>query len=114
MTFLRHLLLHSLRPFIVTVLAILMLTATSAHVRESVIAKLQENGVQRFYETEAVHHGRTEVRLAQLKIGRKPAEELQLRGVQVSWPVERPDGRPADGPTSTRASPHQPRAPPIA
>lgn len=114
MSALSHYLSRSLRPFFLTVLAVLMLTATSAHVREAVITHMQENGVQRFYETEAVHHSRVEVRLAQLKIGRKPVEVQPPRCNRITWSIVRPAARPARGPASPRAPPHQPRAPPIA
>lgn len=114
MTALARFFLITLRPFLVTALAFFVLSVSSAHVRETVMVKLQENGVQRFYETEALHHSGTEVRHAQLKMGRKPLEAQAPLATRVEWPVERPHGRPAMGPASPRAPPHQPRAPPIA
>ena len=103
-----------LRPLIIALLAMFLVSVTSAHVRETVIIKLQENGAQRIYETEAHQHGAVEVRLSRLKIGRKPIELRPLRVAQLPWPPTRVLPAPDHGPDAARAPPHQPRAPPFA
>lgn len=103
-----------LRPFFVTVLAFMMLSITSAHVRATVMVKLQENGVQRFYETEVLHHHGAEIRMAQQRLGRKPIEARPMPAASVAWPPAPAIVRAIVRPSSPRAPPHQPRAPPTA
>ena len=107
-------LLHHVRLLIVVALAYMVLAVSVAHVRATVMVQLAENGVTRFYETEAVHHGSAEVRLAALRMGRAPFEERPLRHQRGAWPSSRAVGRLPQSPASPRAPPHQPRAPPLA
>ena len=103
-----------IRPFFVTVLAFMMMSITSAPVRETVMVKMQENGVQRFYETEVLQDHRAEVRLALKRLGRKPIEELLLPASGAAWPPALPIVRRVERPAAPRAPPHRPRAPPTA
>lgn len=101
-----------LRNLLVALLAFLLVSMGSAHIRAAVVVVQSENNLPRIIETEAHSSSPAAVKSAQVKMGRKPFEHraLEHRPVFVAHATapQSPDWKPAN----PRAPPHSPRGPP--
>ena len=104
----------SLRTLLVTVVAFMLLAMGSAQVRETVLVRMQEEGFQRIYETDATTHQPAASRVSQLRMGRKPLERRVRPQRPLTFAGHDLATTRARGPHGARAPPHAPRAPPAA
>jgi hypothetical protein len=103
------------RALVVTLMACVMMSFSSAETRAAVQAKIAEEngGIARFYEDKLTHHHVEVVRIAQMQTTREPEEVPTLSAAMHLGPALAPVSRERRA-ASARAPPHQPRAPPAA
>lgn len=102
----------NIRSCVLIVMMGLLLAFCSAETRATVMVRMTEEGVSRFYEDKVSHLGAEVVRLRHAQHGRKPTELPIPRGLDPMPPLPAAAfSRPLRA-VSPRAPPHQPRAPP--
>lgn len=107
------LLARHLHRWLFVLLAFALVGMGSVQTRAHVLEHLAEHDVNRLYETQAIHPGVVVVRIARLKMGRKPydhpAPSRQRLAVGPAWALA-----PAEAPGPERhCLPAPPRAPPF-